>query len=72
MGIISEAIIHGSTDVCTGAAELLDVWLEEPIPVEEFAGSLASVFPARLGVGQVRRVGLKEPAMQTQTVSAEY
>ena len=40
--------------------------------MEEFARSLVSVFPARLRVGQVRRVGLKEPAMQTQTVSAEY
>ena len=56
----------------TGAAELLDVWLEQPVPVEEFARTLVPVLPAGLAVSQVCEVGLKEPALQTQVVAAEY
>jgi radical SAM-linked protein len=56
----------------TGEAELLDVWLEKPIPVEDFARALNPVLPDGLTVRQVRPVGLKEPALQTQIVGAEY
>jgi radical SAM-linked protein len=56
----------------TGEAELLDVWLEEPMPVADFARALVPVLPGGLAVGQVRQVRLEEPALQTQVVSAEY
>jgi len=59
----------------TSEAELLDVWLqgsggaEEP---EDFVEALRPVLPEGLSVYQVRQVALKSPAMQTQTVAAEY
>jgi len=56
----------------TGEAELLDVWLEQPEPVEEFARALAPVLPAGLAVSQVCQVILKEPPLQTQVLAAEY
>ena len=56
----------------TGGAELLDVWLEEPLPVEDFASTLAPVLPDGLLVSQVRQVVLKEPSLPAQIVAAEY
>lgn len=56
----------------TGGAELLDVWLEEPLPVEDFARALAPVLPDGLLVSQVRQVILKEPSLPAQIVAAEY
>jgi len=56
----------------TGETEWLDVRLERPMPVEDFARVLVPVLPAGLTISQVRQVGLKEPALQTQVVAAEY
>ena len=56
----------------TGETELLDVWLEGPMPTEDLARALAPVTPDGLTVKQVVQVPLKEPALQTQIVSAEY
>ncbi len=56
----------------TGGAELLDVWLEEPLPVENFARALAPVLPDGLLVSQIRQVVLKEPSLPAQVVAAEY
>jgi radical SAM-linked protein len=56
----------------TGEAELLDAWAEGPIPVEDFARALIPVLPDGLTVSQVRPMGLKEPALQTRIVAAEY
>jgi len=55
-----------------GEAELLDVWLEKPVGVEDLARSLAPVLPEGLVIGHVQQGVLKEPALQTQVVSAEY
>lgn len=56
----------------TGEAELLDIWLERPMSVEDFAKALATVLPDGLTISEVRQVRLKEPALQTQIVAAEY
>lgn len=56
----------------TGEAELLDVRLERPAAMASFARTVSPVLPAGLAISQVRQVGLKEPALQTQVVSAEY
>jgi len=56
----------------TGEAELLDVWLERPTSVRDFARVLAPVLPDGLTVSHVCRVSLKEPALQTRVVAAEY
>ena len=56
----------------TGEAEWLDVRLERPMSVEDFARALAPVLPDGLAISQVRQVRLKEPALQTRVVAAEY
>jgi radical SAM-linked protein len=56
----------------TGEAELLDVWLEEPMPVEAFLRALMPVLPNGLTASRVTLVGAKEPALQTEIVAAEY
>jgi len=56
----------------TGEAELLDVWLEKPMPVEDLVRVLGPVLPDGLTVSQVHGVPLREPALQTRVVSAEY
>jgi len=56
----------------TGEAELLDVWLEKPMLATDFVGALVPVLPDGLIVSQVCQVTLKEPALQTQVVAAEY
>lgn len=55
-----------------GEAELLDVWLERPTPVEALVKALVPVLPDGLAVSEVRQVVLEEPALPTQVVSAEY
>jgi radical SAM-linked protein len=55
-----------------GEAELMDVWLESAMSVEGFARALVPVLPGGLAISQVCRVSLKEPALQTRVVSAEY
>lgn len=57
---------------CTGEAEMLDVWLERPLPVEDLVRALTPVLPDGLAVGQVREVRAREPPLQTRVVSAEY
>jgi radical SAM-linked protein len=56
----------------TGEAELLDIWLERPMPVGDFARALVTVLPAGLTAKQVVEVEPKGPALQTQVASAEY
>lgn len=55
-----------------GEAELLDVWLERLMSVGDFAKALVPMLPNGLTVSQVHRVNLKEPALQTRVVAAEY
>ncbi len=56
----------------TGAAELLDLWLEKPVPVESFTRSLSPVLPAGLQITQVRQIQVNEPALPAQVVAARY
>jgi len=56
----------------TGEAELLDVQLERPISAEAFAKALVPALTEGLAISQVTQVEPKEPALQTQVVSAEY
>ena len=56
----------------TGEAELLDVWLKQPMSMRDFTRTLIPVLPSGLMVHQVHQVVAKEPALQTQVRSAEY
>lgn len=55
-----------------GEAELIDVWLDEPVSQAEFARSLVAVLPQGLQVTQVQEIRPGTPAMQTQVVATEY
>lgn len=56
----------------TGERELIDVWLEEPTPLEDFTQSLLPVLPEGLRIEQVDEVDPGAPAMQTQVVATRY
>ena len=56
----------------TGEAEWLDALLEEPVKADDLVQALVPALPYGLTVRQVHHVDLKEPALQTQIVSAEY
>jgi radical SAM-linked protein len=56
----------------TGEAEWLDALLEETVSADDLAQTLVPALPRGLTVRQVHRVDLKEPALQTRIVSAEY
>jgi len=55
-----------------GEAEILDVWLEEPVPVGNAARMMAPVLPDGLSVKEIRQVDPRAPAMQTQVVGTVY
>ena len=55
-----------------GEEELIDVWLEEPVSLEQFTKSLVPVLPDGLRVKRVQEVDARAPAMQTRVVATEY
>ena len=55
-----------------GEAELVDVWLESPLPVDEIACRLRPVLPDGLGFIDGREVDLNALALQTRVIAARY
>lgn len=55
-----------------GEQEILDVWLEGPVPLDELARRLEPVLPDGLGMSEVRQIDEKAPAMQTKVVGTVY
>jgi radical SAM-linked protein len=56
----------------TSQGELADVWLEESVPLEKLEEALAKALPPGLNIISIEEANLKEPALQTRVVSAEY
>ncbi len=56
----------------TGLAELMDVFLEQPVAAEVFAERIRRQLPPGVTVAAVREVPLGLPSMQSQLRSAEY
>ena len=56
----------------TGTAELLDVWLSEPMAPEEVCARLQPALPAGLEVSTVEEVELRAPSLQAQMRAADY
>ncbi len=56
----------------TSEAELLDFWMNEPLPPEEVRRRLVEAAPPGLTVQDVRRVNRREDALQTQMAASEY
>ncbi len=56
----------------TSACELLDIWLDQPIPLEGLAERLMAVSPPGLPVYGIEEVPLKGPALQTLLDTSLY
>ncbi len=56
----------------TGRAELMDFWLERPLPADEIRRRLIQAQPPGLRVVEVHPVPLDAPALQTQVQAAAY
>jgi radical SAM-linked protein len=56
----------------TAEAELMDVWLDEPIAPEVFLNRLEKQLPGGLGVERAARIAPGMPALQAQVRFADY
>jgi radical SAM-linked protein len=56
----------------TGRAELLDLWLTEPLLPEEMLVWLRPALPRGLEVQEAREVALRAPSLQSQMRAADY
>jgi radical SAM-linked protein len=56
----------------TSDAELLDFWMNEPLPEDEIKDRLSVTAPPGLEILSVSTVDLREKAIQTQIAASEY
>jgi radical SAM-linked protein len=56
----------------TSRVEMVDIWLEEDIPLDVVAQSLVKAAPPGLELKNVSSVDLKAPVLQTAVCSSEY
>ena len=56
----------------TSEAELLDFWMNEPLPEDEIKERLSHTAPPGLEIRTVNTVDLREKAIQTQITASEY
>ncbi|MEP7286678.1 MAG: TIGR03936 family radical SAM-associated protein [Chloroflexota bacterium] len=56
----------------TSECELLDMWLERPIPLEGLAQQLTAVSPPGLPIFKIEEVPIKSPPLQMLIASAVY
>ncbi len=65
---LATALPLGITSEC----EILDIWLEHPLPVEGLAERLMAVSPPGLPIYRIEEVPVKAPALQTLVESSVY
>lgn len=53
-------------------AELLDFWMDEPLPIDEIQDRLTAVAPPGLTIKSVQSVDLQEDALQSQMSASEF
>lgn len=53
-------------------AELLDFWMDEPLPIEEINSRLMAATPPGLTIHSVKMVSMQEDALQSQMTSSEF
>lgn len=56
----------------TSTVELLDVWLNDELPLEEIRSAVEAAIPGGLVIQSVETVELRAPALQTQVDTADY
>ncbi len=65
---LATALPLGITSEC----EMLDIWLEHPLPIEGLAERLMAVSPPGLPIYRIEEVPPKAPALQTLVESSVY
>ncbi len=65
---LASALPLGFTSQC----EVLDVWLEDELPLQEVETALEEAAPPGIRIGAIQPVDLRLPSLQTQVVSADY
>jgi len=56
----------------TSQAETIDIWLEDPVELDQIETSLRSAAPPGINIQAVSEVDLRAPALQTQVIAAEF
>ena len=56
----------------TGEGEIVDIWLEQALPVQEVETALEKAAPPGIRISAIYPVDLHEPALQTVLESSEY
>lgn len=56
----------------TSSVELLDVWLNDEMPLEEIRLAVEAAIPGGLAIQKIETVDLRAPALQTQVDTADY
>lgn len=56
----------------TSDSELVDIWLEKDLPLDEIQKALQGALPPGIGILQIEEVDPQAPALQTQIQSVEY
>ena len=57
---------------CYGRAEVADLWLERPVPPDEFAARVRAQLPPGIELTDVQEVDLRLPSLQTQLRAADW
>jgi radical SAM-linked protein len=56
----------------SSTVELLDFWLNEPLPLDEIRSAIAAAAPGGVSIRLIEEVDLHAPALQTQVDTSEY
>ncbi|TLN25657.1 DUF2344 domain-containing protein [bacterium] len=56
----------------TSQVELLDVWLEEDLPLDQVRAAVTAAIPAGITILDIQPVDLRAPALQTQVDTSDY
>lgn len=56
----------------TGGNEIMDIWFEKDLPVNEITTNINNSLPPGLSLGNVEAIEQKEPSIQTQLIASEY
>jgi radical SAM-linked protein len=65
---LASALPLGFTSQC----ELLDAWLEMPLPIDQVFAALAIAAPPGIQLSRIEEITERLPALQTQVTSADY
>jgi len=56
----------------TGGNEIMDIWLEKDVSVDNIENSINNSLPPGLSLGNVEDIELSEPSLQTQLLASDY